>query len=164
MIPPLMAFPLCETARLRILPLTMGDAPAVASLTDDPVITDAVHFLRSPFTAADAATLIGTSDADNCFLGLWQGGDLIGVAGAHAHGGDRLEIGYWIGSRFQRRGYAAEAVATIIARLRQLYPARTIVAECRRANEASWALLEKLGFRPTGEPGARPGRDVLAIP
>ncbi|MDE0880110.1 MAG: GNAT family N-acetyltransferase, partial [Sphingomonas bacterium] len=161
--PLLSSFPSCKTERLRIRPLILEDAALVAVLTDDPTITNAVHFLPSPFTFSGAQALIDSKDAENCFLGVWLGAELIGVVGMHAHGDDRLEVGYWIGSRFHRRGYAAEAVSAVISQLRRTYPARLITAECRRGNEASWSLLHKLGFRSIGERGNRPGRELLAI-
>jgi RimJ/RimL family protein N-acetyltransferase len=161
---PLTAFPISETERLSIRPLAMAEADAVRTLTDDPLITNVVHFLPNPFTRADAEALIGRNDDANCFLGVRLGTDLVGVVGTHKHGDDRLEVGYWIGSAFQRRGVAMEAVTEVIARLRQLYPHRQIVAECRRGNEASWGLLYKLGFVATGQEGHRPGRELLAIP
>lgn len=162
--PPLTSLGPLQTARLTIRPLTADDSAALSSLTDDPAITQAVHFLPSPFTRADAERLIAGNDAGNCFLGAFRGSELIGVVGSHAHGSDRLEIGYWIGSRFQRQGFAAEAAGAVIAQLRRLYPERQIVAECRPANEGSWNLLHKLGFRPTGEQGDRPGRALLTLP
>lgn len=142
----------------------MSDAEALRVVTDDPAVTGAVHFLPPRFTLADAEALIGSHDDGNCFLGVWLEDRLIGVVGTHAHGSDRLEIGYWIGSRFQRRGYATEAVSTVIGRLRQMHPTRRMTAECKLDNEGSWNLLHKLGFRPTGRKGERPGRELLTIP
>lgn len=166
--PPLTRFPRLATERLSIRPLLAADSDALASLTDDPAITGVVHFLPSPFTSADAAALIGGHDDDNCFLGLFRQGRLIGVVGTHAHGvdgaeADGVEIGYWIGPEFQRRGHAREAVSAVISALRHLYPARPIVAECRVGNDASWALLRQLGFDDTGRPGKRPGRRLLRL-
>ena len=160
---PLTAFPPVETERLVIRPLKMDDAFALSLLTNDPAITDVVHFLPSPFTISDAEALLASNDDANCFLGVWSEGDLIGVVGTHAHGVDRLEVGYWIGSQFQRRGYATEAVSRVIAELGRLHPNHQITAECRIGNEGSWSLLHKLGFRPTGQRGDRPGRELLVM-
>jgi len=161
--PPLTDFPSHETERLRILPLRSTDAEALRALTDDPAVTGAIDFLSSPFQLADAQALIRSNDDENCFLGAWDDAALIGVVGAHARGDDRIEIGYWIGTRFQGRGLATEAVLSVIRRLRQMHPERQIVAECRRSNQASWRLLLRLGFRPTGQQGQRRGRELLAL-
>lgn len=161
--PPLTAFPALQTDRLAIRPLRPEDAGALQALTDDPAITGIIHFLPSPFTAADAAALIGRNDDENCFLGVWRDAELIGVVGTHGHGDGTLEIGYWIGPRFQRQGYASEAASGVIAELRRLYPQRQVTAQCLLSNEPSWQLLHKLGFRPAGEQGHRPRRELLVL-
>ena len=163
-----------ETARLSITALQPADAQALRRLTDDPAITAAVDFLPTPFTLQDAEDLIrsGARGQDR-FLGVWQrsdgavavpepsAGDLVGVVGTHLRGVGVIEIGYWIGGAARGRGFAFEAVSAIIAALSGRFPARTMVAECRPANVASWGLLVKLGFRDTGEEGHRPGRRLL---
>jgi hypothetical protein len=73
--------PRWKTERLSMRPLVMEDAPRVATLTDDPTITDAVDFLHSPLTIADAESLISRIDDENCFLGVWRGDELTGVVG-----------------------------------------------------------------------------------
>ncbi|WP_039392849.1 GNAT family N-acetyltransferase [Novosphingobium sp. MBES04] len=158
---PLATLPQITSARLSIRPLLINDVDDLAGMTDDPAITDVIHFLPSPFTRSDAFALIGQNDDRNCFLGAFLDGGLIGVVGTHLHDEDRLEIGYWIASRHQRQGFALEAVSNVISRIRELYPKRQITAECRIGNEASWALLHKLGFRSVGRPGDRPGRELL---
>ncbi|MCJ2054411.1 GNAT family N-acetyltransferase [Methylobacterium sp. J-070] len=166
-----------ETARLSIVGLRAEDAQVLRQLTDDPAITAAVDFLPAPFTLQDAEDLIrsGARGQDR-FLGAWMrtGGlgagkpapepparELVGVVGTHLRGVGVIEIGYWIGGAARGRGFAFEAVSAIIGSLGARFPARTIVAECRPANVASWGLLQKLGFRDTGEDGHRPGRRLL---
>lgn len=164
-----------ETPRLSIATLRSEDADAVRRLTDDAAITAAVDFLPAPFTLQDAQDLIRSgARGQDCFLGAWiretgtadapaefAARDLVGVVGTHLRGAGVIEIGYWIGGAARGRGFAYEAVAAIIDLLRARFPGRTIVAECRPANVASWGLLEKLGFRDTGEEGHRPGRRLL---
>ncbi|GJD77332.1 GNAT family N-acetyltransferase [Methylobacterium gregans] len=152
------------TERLEITALAPGDAEALRRLTDDPAITGAVDFLPDPFTLADAEAMIasGRRGRDR-FLGAWVRADhtLVGVVGAHLRGEGAVEIGYWIGGAARGRGFGAEAVSGILAVLRRRFPRRTIVAECRPGNIASWGLLTKLGFRDTGDDGHRPGRRVM---
>src|SRR5688572_4659175 len=68
--------------RLRIAPLTLGDAEALQAITDDPVVIDNIIFLTSPFTVDDARALIA-GEPDHVFYGAWhrETGDLIGVVG-----------------------------------------------------------------------------------
>jgi RimJ/RimL family protein N-acetyltransferase len=152
-----------ESARLRIAPLDRRDAPSLQAITDDPAIIGAIHFLRAPFTLADAEALIGGGifGVDQ-FLGVWKDAALIGVVGTGRRG-DACEIGYWFGAQFWRQGFAGEAVGAVVAALRRERPARDVIAECRRDNRASWRLLERLGFRATGRTGERPGRELLVL-
>ncbi len=56
------------------------------------------------------------------------------------------EVGYIVNSHYQRKGYAAEALAAVIQ-----YAFRTgvhrVFAECDPQNGRSWRLLEKVGFK-----------------
>jgi RimJ/RimL family protein N-acetyltransferase len=160
----LAALPRLRTARLRLAPLGLSDAAQFRAVTDDPKIIAGVDFLSHPFTLADARALIrGAGDGRDRFIGISRNARLIGVVGAHLKAHERIEIGYWIGSAWSGRGYATEAAAAVIASLRRRFPQRRIFAECRPGNRASWRVLEKLGFSPTGKPGARPGRADLVL-
>jgi RimJ/RimL family protein N-acetyltransferase len=155
-----------ETARLRLRPLVPDDAETLRELTDDATIIAAISFLRAPFTLDDARALIAMNgNGRDLFRGIRRRRDdaLTGVIGAHEQESGAIEIGYWIGTQFQRQGYAAEAARGLVERLRTVTPGARIVAECRPDNRASWRILERLGFRPTGEAGARPGRLLLEL-
>lgn len=149
------------TPRLSARPLRADDAEALRVLTDRPAITAAVHFLNSPFTLADARSLIdGAGDGRDCFWGVWSppAPEMIGTVGTHLRGDEAIEIGYWFAPAVHGQGYATEAVHAILRRLQESCPARRIYAECRPENRASWRLLERLGFCHQGAAGERPGR------
>jgi RimJ/RimL family protein N-acetyltransferase len=133
-------------------------------MTDEPTITNAIHFLPTPFTLADAQQLIaGKGDGRDCFWGVWLRGSaaLIGTVGTHLRGADEIEIGYWLASSAHGHGFGAEAASSIVRALKSAYPAYRIIAECRPQNEASWRLLEKIGFKADGRDGLRSGRKRL---
>ena len=156
-----------ETERLRLVPLAPGDAEPLRRLTDDPAIIAAISFLRAPFTLADAAALIARNgNGSDLFRGIRRrdGDVLIGIIGAHRQGTGVVEVGYWIGTAFQRRGHAFEAAEALLRQLRSATPPPRIVAECHPANRASWGLLVRLGFRHGGAAGDRPGRLLLELP
>jgi RimJ/RimL family protein N-acetyltransferase len=128
------------------------------------VITKAISFLAGEFTLADAHALIHEqAGEEDAYLGIWHrtSESLAGMIGAHLHGLNLIEIGYWTSATFRDQGYATEAAAGLIAALRALLPDRQVVAECRPENRPSWRVLTKLGFRPTGADGLRPGRKML---
>lgn len=151
------------TSRLAIRPFIPADAGDLRRLTDHPAITGPIDFLSSPFDDDDAVALIARNGAEECFLGLWEGDDLVGCVGVHLRAGERIEIGYWIDAALRGRGYASKGVAAVLGTIRRAHPDRRIVAECRPANLPSWHLLRKLGFRETGEAGHRVGRALLML-
>jgi RimJ/RimL family protein N-acetyltransferase len=156
-----------ETERLRLVPLTATDAEPLCRLTDDPAIVAAISFLRAPFTLADAAALIARNgNGRDLFRGIRRrdGDVLVGIIGAHRQGTGVVEVGYWIGTAFQRRGHAFEAAEALLRQLRSATPPPRIVAECHPDNRASWGLLVRLGFRHGGAAGDRPGRLLLELP
>jgi RimJ/RimL family protein N-acetyltransferase len=159
-----LALPVIETGRLAIAPLHADMAEEVRRLTDDPAVTSAVDFLPERFALSDARGLIrAASTGRDVFLGLVEREDrsLVGICGAHLRALEAIEIGYWIGGAARGQGYGAEGVGAVVAALAGAYPRRAIVAECRPENVASWQMLHKLGFRPTGDSGKRPGRQLM---
>jgi RimJ/RimL family protein N-acetyltransferase len=154
------------TARLDLRPLQLADAAALRDLSGDPAILSAIPLLSTPFTLSDAEDLIRRGESGReCFFGgsTREPHRLVCVVGAHLRGAGEIEIGYWVGTQYQGKGYASEAGRAVVSALRREFPAMRIVAECRSENAASWRVLEKLGFRPTGRAGTRQGRSLLAI-
>ncbi len=56
------------------------------------------------------------------------------------------EVGYIINRDFQRKGYAREALRAVVGHEFH-FGAHRVYAECDPRNEASWRLLESVGFR-----------------
>lgn len=63
---------------------------------------------------------------------------------------DGYELGYWIGARFQRRGYATEAVRGVLDIARAMKIERVHAGHFLE-NEASGRVLKVNGFVETGE-------------
>jgi hypothetical protein len=118
--PSLAAFPPSRTERLTIRPLVMEDAEEIRGITDDPAITDVVHFLHAPFLTCDDEALISINGDENCFLGVWRRSELIGVVGAP--------------SSAPKPGWSRHSADPTIGRLRKRFH---LHAGCRssRANE-----------------------------
>ena len=155
-----------RTDRLHLAPLLPEAAEELHAITDNPLITDAISFLSTPFSLDDAQALIRDHFNDReRFYGIrsLQNMQLVGVIGAHLHDPIDLEIGYWVGIDFQRRGYAFEAVKAFVTYLTQVFPHCRIIAECRPDNTFSWRVLERIGFRSSGDAGERPGRQRLLL-
>jgi [ribosomal protein S5]-alanine N-acetyltransferase len=86
-------------------------------MTDEPTITDVIHFLPTPFTLADAPHLIeGEGDGCDCFWCIWrrESSALIGTVDTHLKEVDEIEIGYWLTSSACGHGFGTEAVAPVV--------------------------------------------------
>ena len=73
----------------------------------------------------------------------------LGICGVHPQ--RNWECGYWLGKPFWGQGYATEAAGRLVA-----HAFEDLGADCLSAcwycdNPASGRVLEKLGFRPSGQ-------------
>jgi [ribosomal protein S5]-alanine N-acetyltransferase len=59
-------------------------------------------------------------------------------------------IGYWIGERYSRHGHMHAALTTVLPFVFQVLALHRLEAACIPENEASRALLLKVGFREEG--------------
>lgn len=160
-----------RTRRLILTPLQAADAFQLVVLTNDPLVAAGVSLLRQPFTVADAQELIALPrTGKGCFAAIRHtedsvGGDgpFIGCVGAVFRDRTDVELGFWLGVPYHGRHYGEEAAQAMLTLLRQTFPERRIVAECPRENSASWRLLQRLGFSPSGACGSRKGSQLLAF-
>ncbi len=83
---------------------------------------------------------------------------LIGTAGYKGPPSEdgTVEVGYGIVSDHQRRGYASETVRALLAKAFGVAGVQRVIAETLPELTASIGVLEKCGFRRTGE-GSEPG-------
>lgn len=154
----------CRTARLVLRLLGDEDADAVVSVTNHPTVISTVPFVEAPFDTAAARDLIAKNAGErDRFYGMWlgEGRTLVGVIGTHLRDEDAIEIGYWLAPEARGQGIASETARAMAERISASLADRTIIAECRPENTASWRVLQKAGFRDTGRPGTRPGRKLL---
>jgi RimJ/RimL family protein N-acetyltransferase len=82
---------------------------------------------------------------------------LIGHAGFHGPPGsnavkahDAVEVGYTIFEPYRRRGYATEVTRALIDWVSREHGIRRVIASVSPENDASLALLRRLGFREIG--------------
>jgi RimJ/RimL family protein N-acetyltransferase len=152
------------TKRLVFRPLQAGDAFQLVVLTNDPLVANGVSLLRQPFTLTDAQELIALPrEGRGCFAAVREGfdGPFIGCAGAVVRSATDIEIGFWLGAPYHGKRFGAEMARGILERLLEAFPGKRIVAECPRENSASWRLLKRLGFCPSGAQGLRKGAHLL---
>lgn len=154
---PRQAGPVLRTERLKLRPLQPTDAADFHRLINDWDICRKLPDAPFPYPVELAADWIAAASADRAAgraqqfaIVLKSNGAMIGCAGLRL-GGDAAELGYWIGRKFWRQGYGAEAAGRLAAwGLAELRIAKVtaIVAE---ENEASIAILRRAGFTQTGK-------------
>lgn len=140
-----------ETPRLKLRPLALADAPAIARYSSDPAVarmTDAIPS-PNPICAVEGWMLILAARAplglDHVYA-IEMGRELAGVISASESGGD-FSLGYWLGRPFWGQGLATEAARAVAVEARAYGP---VVACHYTDNPASGRVLEKAGFVYTG--------------
>lgn len=129
-----------RTERLLLRPFQAGDSLAYLS---DPLV---VRF--EPYPPLDEiaqAEALAARIEDPAFIAMEYGGAVIGNLYLAARGFNSLELGYVLSRAHWRRGFAKEAARAAI-QAAFTAGAHRIYAECDPENEASWRLLEALGF------------------
>lgn len=146
--------PVLDTARLTLHRFSTDDAAFVVELLNEPSFlryigdkgvrseADACRYLEAGPMASYERFGFGLYR-----VGLREGGEPIGMCGLLKR--DWLvdvDIGFAFLPRFWRRGYAFEASASVLVHARDGLGLERVVAITSPDNEASMALLAKLGF------------------
>ncbi|MBM4382212.1 MAG: GNAT family N-acetyltransferase [Deltaproteobacteria bacterium] len=143
-----------ETARLLCEPVRGEHASAMF-----PVLSDARLYAHMPGGPPESvaalereyAFLAGGRSPDgaqhwlNWILRLRDSREAIGFTQATLRG-EGGSIAYVIGAAHQRRGYAREAVAALVAHLFEVWGVARLQAEIHFDNRASAGLAQRLGF------------------
>jgi len=133
--PFLEAFVSSRTALSRLIALSVPD--------EWPVASELIPFVLSQLDSSpQIANWLPWAIVDR------QTESLVGDAGFKGAPDDcgNCEIGYSIISSFRQRGYATEAVGSILTWARRIPHIRTIHAEALESNSSSRRVLEKHGF------------------
>ena len=156
------AFDRLETPRLILRRFVPTDAPALAHYRSLPEVARYQSW-DTPFALERAEAFIawlGLHHPDT--PGEWhqlaiaergRPDVLIGDCGFHPHGDEPrvADVGFTLDPALQGRGYATEAVGAVVRYLFAVRDKHRVVADCDTRNDASWRLLERLGFRREGE-------------
>lgn len=150
--------PVLETARLRLRPLALADAAAIAAIANDLDIARWLTRMPHPYAVEDAAYFIReVAPAEWCWLIAGRDdGVAMGVIGLRPKADEAAakrisaELGYWLGRGFWGRGFATEAGVAVLAWADAALRPAAIVAGRYAENERSGRVLAKLGFVETG--------------
>lgn len=145
------------TERLYIRQVCIDDKESMFTYRSDP---DTNKFLSLiPQSADDVAAFINNTSSEINIPGTWfqlviieQTSDLlIGDIGLHfldnGSQNKQVEIGYTLDKNFRGKGYATEALTTVIDYLINSLNKHRIVASIDPVNQNSIKLVERMGFR-----------------
>ncbi|NTE86715.1 GNAT family N-acetyltransferase [Agrobacterium rubi] len=136
--------PRLVSRRLTLRPFSVIDAPALARITNDPLVLRNLLRTSSPFTVDDARTRILRFRKNNLPVWAIDKGQLIGLIGLAG------EFGLWLARSAWGKGYGEEASRLIIDHAFTQRRMTTLHANPISNNRASYHLMEKLGFRDVG--------------
>ena len=138
-------------------PPTGADKHAIVDCIGDFEVARWLSNVPHPYTLADAEEWIdivaktASDEAAGFKLSIFMDDALIGGVGLNRGEGNVYELGYWLAKDFWGKGIATEAATGLLQHARQTLPDAEFVAHCMKGNPASAWVLEKLGFRVTGE-------------
>lgn len=151
------AIPTLETDRLVLRPFTLADAPQIEALLASPEIAPTTLTMPHPFPSGMAERWIRsqpervrTRQALDWAITL-AGEVLIGAIGLTLEDRHRrASVGYWLGTAFWNRGYAAEALQAVTRWAFAHLDLARIEGMCFPRNPASARVMEKAGMTYEG--------------
>lgn len=134
------------------------EADSAAVLVE--AINDNLHHLqpwmdwaRSPATLGNIAMYLALQHerfvvGDDFSWCLFDGDRLVGGCGLHSRSGDAdvREVGYWLRSDAQGRGFATAAASALVDVAFDVLGLRLVRLRCAVANERSRAVAQRAGF------------------
>ena len=139
--------------------LEPGDADALFALVDSNRV-----YLRQWLPWVDANStlenskqfIVSTQEQQkfNCGFqcGIWCRGVLAGIIGFHSIDwmNRNVEIGYWLGEKFQGHGIVTNACRALVDYAFYDYMLNRVQIRCATGNTKSNAIIERLGFMKEG--------------
>lgn len=142
-----------ETKRCMLRETTVGDVETFWEMYKEPSITAYMEGLYPTMEEEKAYIRDYINNAYHFYeFGVWtilhrKTGEILGRAGLSVREGyDVPELGYVIGTSHQRKGYAYEVCRGVLEYAAEYLGLDEVGALVHRENQASIALLKKLGF------------------
>ena len=153
MMPPL------STHRLCLQPIALKDVNAIRAIVSDPLFVQASYGCQMP--ASDNKLLRWAiaqqkqlQNGNGCCYAIRfsMGQELIGLVTLQPNA-ERVELSYWLSPPYWRQGLMTEALLCVLNEWQNSAPQITVYSCCHINNQASIALLEKIGMQrvATGE-------------
>ena len=137
--------------RLQLRPLVDSDANQIAELAGDWDVARMTDRIPYPYTKSDADYWIsGLPDNEEVFA-IDLEDRLIGLCGLMIREDRVADIGYWLGKPWWGQGYATEAIQILIQYGFKHRKLRLLTCCHFIDNPASERVIEKLGFKKSGD-------------
>ena len=147
------SIPVLETKRLALRAPRLEDAKTVATLANDRRIAENMARIPHPYKVSDAESFIAGANkasGEAVFLVTLRDETIIGACGVTIMQEQTPELGFWLGVPYWGKGYATEALHTVIDYAFTDLAHDVMQAGARVTNPASRRVLEKCGFQWTG--------------
>ena len=147
--------PVLATESLTMRAPQESDIGQLAALADNHHVAQMLARMPHPYGKAEARAFLALAKAPRrggatYALTLTDSGAFVGCAGLDVT--DRgLELGYWIGEPYWRRGYATEAAHALVDLAFRNTGIQVLHASCRVINPASRRVIHKCGFQYAGQ-------------
>jgi RimJ/RimL family protein N-acetyltransferase len=146
--------PLITTESLTMRAPQESDIAQLVELADNHHIAQMLARMPHPYGEAEARAFLSMTKARRggaAYMLTLAGADtIVGCAGLNTT--DRgLELGYWIGEPYWRRGYATEAAHALVDLAFRSTTIQVLQASCRVINPASRRVIHKCGFQYAGQ-------------
>ena len=146
--------PELATERLVMRAPRESDVAQLALLADNRHVAEMLARMPHPYGEAEARSFLAMARARRAgivyALTLAGTDTFVGCAGLNSTD-RRLELGYWIGEPYWKRGYATEAAHALVDLAFQRTPIQVLHASTRVINPASRRVIHKCGFQYAGQ-------------
>ncbi len=146
-----------RASELFLRPVRIDDAAQFAFLCNDPAIARNTARIPHPYMRADAEKFVarrgaGMFGGDGEFVfAVCRNDEIVACAGATRTSPGVFEIGYWVGADYRGRGVATGAASAVTQFAFVRLSATSVTAGFFADNPTSGRVLERVGFKPTGE-------------
>ncbi|MEI9404845.1 GNAT family protein [Mesorhizobium argentiipisi] len=146
--------PVLATERLVMRAPCESDLEQLVTLADNRHVAEMLARMPHPYGEAEGRTFLAMAASRRAgiayALTLKDAGTFVGCAGLNTT--DRgLELGYWIGEPYWKRGYATEAAHALVDLAFQRTSIQVLHASTRVINPASRRVIHKCGFQYAGQ-------------
>ena len=139
------------TERLILKKPRPGDKQFIVSQIGDWEVVQWLSEVPWPYTEDDADDWINILSRQELAFNIYLSDSLIGGIRLTHDDDDYHELGYWLGREHWGQGFATEACKGLLHYAAEELNIRNVKSNYMTGNDNSARVLEKLGFRKTGE-------------